>query len=107
MIRSIRLTNFRAFRDSGPVPLRDLTCLVGRNSSGKSSLLNAFLLLRQSVEERPVGTAFPQLLLNGATYEAGTYEDIVYKHRVSEEIGFKFDLVNDPEGPPPTAGPRR
>lgn len=101
MIRSIRLYNFRAFKDSGPIPLRELTCLVGRNSSGKSSLLNALLLLRQSVEERPVGTAFPQLLLNGATYEAGTYEDVVHNHRTDEEIGFAFDLLHDPDVPPP------
>lgn len=42
--------NLRCLTDTGIVPLKPITLLVGRNSSGKSTFLRAFPLLRQSVE---------------------------------------------------------
>lgn len=44
--------NLRCLTDTGIVPIKPLTLLVGRNSSGKSSFLRAFPLLRQSVENK-------------------------------------------------------
>ncbi len=38
MIESIRFANYRAFKDEGILVLRPVTLLIGRNSSGKSSL---------------------------------------------------------------------
>lgn len=38
MIESIRFANYRAFKDEGSLVLRPVTLLIGRNSSGKSSL---------------------------------------------------------------------
>ena len=49
MFREIRLQNFKAYRDSGPVPLAPLTILVGTNNSGKSTILHALLALKQTV----------------------------------------------------------
>lgn len=47
-MRSIRLRNFRSLRDTGEVQLRPIVLLVGANSSGKSSLLRFFPLLKQT-----------------------------------------------------------
>lgn len=44
--------NLRSLFDTGLVPIRPITLLVGRNSSGKSTFLRVFPLLRQSVETR-------------------------------------------------------
>lgn len=44
--------NLRCLTDTGIVPIKPLTLLVGKNSSGKSSFLRAFPLLRQSVENK-------------------------------------------------------
>jgi predicted ATPase len=49
-VEEIRLKKFRAFENSRLV-LSDLTFLVGRNGAGKSSLLDAFDLLRESVSD--------------------------------------------------------
>ncbi len=49
MLRSIRLKNFRSLRDTGEVELRPIVLLVGANSSGKSSFLRFFPLLKQTV----------------------------------------------------------
>jgi predicted ATPase len=48
MLRRLRLENFRAF-DSVEVNLAPLTVLLGANSTGKSSILHALVLLKQSL----------------------------------------------------------
>lgn len=40
-LRSVRVQNFKAIRDSGAVKLTPLTVLIGNNGSGKSSLVDA------------------------------------------------------------------
>ncbi len=58
MITHIRMKNFKSWKDSGKVKLAPLTGFFGTNSSGKSSLLQMLLLLKQTVEnvdiERPI-----------------------------------------------------
>src|SRR5438094_7708294 len=49
-VEEIRFQNFRAF-ENARLQLSDLTFLVGRNGAGKSSLLDAVDLLRQSTSE--------------------------------------------------------
>lgn len=46
---TLRLTNYRCFEDTGTIELKPLTFLVGANSSGKSSFLKFFPLLKQSM----------------------------------------------------------
>jgi len=48
VLRSLRLQNFRSLRDTGDVELRPIILLVGANSSGKSSFLRFFPLLKQT-----------------------------------------------------------
>lgn len=50
IVEEIRLRRFRAFENARLV-LSDLTFLVGRNGAGKSSLLDAMDLLRESVSD--------------------------------------------------------
>lgn len=47
---TLRLINYRCFEDTGTVELKPLTLLVGANSSGKSSFLKFFPLLKQSMD---------------------------------------------------------
>ncbi|MDF3872969.1 AAA family ATPase [Pseudomonas putida] len=49
MFKSLRLTNFKAWKDTGEISLAPVTMLLGTNSSGKSSLLQSLLLLKQTV----------------------------------------------------------
>lgn len=52
ILKSIRLKNFRCFNDTDTVELKPITILVGANSSGKSSLLKFFPLLKQSCNKK-------------------------------------------------------
>ena len=41
-LKKVRICKFRNFLDSGEVPIEpDITCLVGKNESGKTALLHA------------------------------------------------------------------
>ena len=50
MLTHIRVKNFKSWRDSGEVKLAPLTGFFGTNSSGKSSLLQMLLLMKQTAE---------------------------------------------------------
>lgn len=89
---NLRLENFRLFQDSGWFKLAPLTCLVGRNSSGKSSVLSAILLLKQSVEREAMGSAVMPLALSGPYCDLGNYADVVYGHDESSEISLSVSM---------------
>lgn len=50
-METLRLQNYRCFEDTGGIEIRPVTVLIGANSSGKSSFLKFFPLLKQSMGE--------------------------------------------------------
>jgi AAA15 family ATPase/GTPase len=48
MLTSLRIQNFKAWQDTGPVRLAPLTVIFGANSAGKSSLGHLLLALKQT-----------------------------------------------------------
>lgn len=48
MFLRLRLVNFKAWKDTGNINLCPLTMILGTNSSGKSSLIQSLLLLKQT-----------------------------------------------------------
>jgi len=88
-ICGLRLRNFKCFADSGSIPLAPLTVIFGRNNSGKSSILQSLLILRQTLESPEYG---PRLDLRGPHYPAGTYADVVHQHKTTENVLMEFHL---------------
>ena len=92
MLREYRLTNFKAFGETVTIPIRPLTLIFGANSSGKSSIFQSLLLLKQTLEEaKNPATA---LLPKGSLVDLGTYRDFVHRHETSGSFEFeaRFDL---------------
>lgn len=50
MFTRLHLTNFKTWKDTGEIALKPVTLLLGTNSSGKSSLIQSLLLLKQTVQ---------------------------------------------------------
>lgn len=50
MLTDLQLKNFRIWQNTGKVALKPVTLLLGTNSSGKSSLIQSLLLLKQTVQ---------------------------------------------------------
>ena len=95
MINSLRLINFKAFEDQ-LLELKPLTLLSGLNSTGKSSVLQSLLLLRQSHEE---GTLTNQCLaLKGALVDIGTAQDAFCETAKFPYIGFEIGWENGTQG---------
>lgn len=58
-MKSIRVKNLHCISDTKVIPLKGINLLVGANSSGKSSILRLFPLLKQGLEVKkrgPCGT---------------------------------------------------
>ena len=49
---SVRIQDFRCVEDSTEFPIADVTCLVGKNESGKTALLKALYKLKPDVESK-------------------------------------------------------
>lgn len=95
MIRLVHLKNFKCFRDQ-VFELRPLTLLSGLNGTGKSSLLQALILLRQSFRMgllRSTGLA-----LNGDLVRLGTAHDALCADAEEEIIGFEVVLEEGTQG---------
>lgn len=73
MITGIRLENFKALADSKMLQLKPITLLIGPNSSGKSSVLQALLAGRQTAR---AGVDAALVLSDGEDFELGTFPEV-------------------------------
>jgi hypothetical protein len=83
---SFGVSNLRRLKFVPPIELRPITILVGKNSSGKSSFLRAFPLLRQSLMTR---TSSP-ILWYGDLVDFGSFDISVSDNSIEEPISFSF-----------------
>jgi len=75
MLEQLELKHFKCFERLN-LPLGPLTLLSGSNASGKSSAIQALVLLHQTIRDHEWST---RLMLNGAAVQLGTVLDIVDK----------------------------
>lgn len=57
-IKALRVQNYRCIQDTHPFSLGDVTCLVGKNESGKSSILEALYKLNPVERDRAAFSLF-------------------------------------------------
>ena len=81
---SIRLKNYRCLEDTGEMEIRPLTFLVGANSSGKSSFLKFFPLLKQSMRVKKRGV----FLWTGSNVDLKDFENTLRSGADQMEISF-------------------
>lgn len=93
LLSRVDVRNFKSIREAS-LDLRQLTVIVGENSAGKSSLLQAIFLLAQIVR----GRGDPDLVsLNGLELELGEFADLVHAGSTSETIELALTV---PSGAP-------
>jgi len=87
MLTSLRIQNFKAWKDSGPVRLAPLTVIFGTNSAGKSSLGHLLLALKQTAlatdRKRALHLGDANTLI-----DLGTFSDCIYRHDLSNALDF-------------------
>ncbi|MGH2496016.1 MAG: DUF3696 domain-containing protein [Ktedonobacteraceae bacterium] len=94
MLKSWSIENFKPIVNSGELKLAPVTVLAGRNSSGKSSLLQSILMIAQTLSNPLPERA---LLPNGPLVQLGTFEDILSDFSNSRHMVLKFELSFDRE----------
>ncbi|WP_082097519.1 DUF3696 domain-containing protein [Demequina silvatica] len=82
------LTNFRAFEQTGRIDYAPVTLLFGRNSSGKTSILRAPLLLKQFLEQPPGREPG----FSGADVDFGSYLETVHNGDPRRDISISAEL---------------
>ncbi len=106
MFEKVELRSFRSLSSTGVLELAPLNVLVGANNTGKSSLLYALLLLRQTFLDKdlrvPFITSLPGL-------ELGGYLDLVTGGTGERRIEYSFAFSKQVMPPPRfgLSGPRR
>ena len=88
MLTELKLTNFRLFDDEVTVRFRPITVLIGRNSSGKSSVIKFLLMLQQSL-----GSGKSEFLTpSGDVVNLGAFSDL--KNKLTLKNNLFFELVS-------------
>ena len=92
MITHIRVKNFKSWKDSGEVKLAPLTGFFGTNSSGKSSLLQILLLLKQNVGHTR-SREIREIIFWGNTnslVNVGNFHEVIHGHNTEESLTLEF-----------------
>ncbi|QDO84497.1 hypothetical protein FM037_16405 [Shewanella psychropiezotolerans] len=87
-MESIKIEGLKSLKNSGFVDIKPLTLLLGENSSGKSTFLRTFPLLRQSTESYTRGP----LLWYGSYVDFGSFDDAVSNFSDDKSISFTFKV---------------
>lgn len=104
MINKISLENFKSWKkDAINVKMAPITGLFGSNSSGKTSLLQILLMLKQTAESSDRSQVL-NLGDDKSLVELGNYNDIIFDHKSEFPLkwGLSWDLerelrIEDPE----------
>ena len=101
MLKRLKLRNFKSWPEAD-VKFGRITGLFGANSSGKSSLMQFLLLLKQTKESADRAAT---LDINGRFAELGTATEIVHGHAEDQQVSFTLRFehpsgfrIHDPSG---------
>lgn len=83
----------KSIADVQTVPLAPITLVYGPNSAGKSTLLQALLLMKQTMES--ADPQDPSLVLRGPLVDLGSFSSLAHRHDLSSPVvlGLSFDAV--------------
>ncbi len=88
MLSRIDLRNFKCFQEL-KLPLRPLTLLSGPNAAGKSSVIQAVVLLHQTMRDHERSS---RLMLNGSVIRLGTAADVLDQNHARR--AFEIELFD-------------
>lgn len=97
MLTRMRLENFKSWKDTGDIEFKPITGFFGSNSSGKTSLFQALLLMKQTVESSYYGIVF-HFGDEKALVNLGDFESVIYGHNTEQTLKFSLDW-NETEMP--------
>ena len=94
MITELSVQNFKSWKDTGKLQVAPLTGFFGANSSGKTSLLQTLLMLKQTVERPSDWNGVIDFGDDSSLANLGSFDDIIHGHErdipIEISLSWKF-----------------
>ena len=94
LLKNLRIQNFKGWQDTGDIELAPITLFFGTNSSGKSSIGQFLMMLKQTVE-----LSDRKMILhtgNANSYvNLGSFRNIIHRHDPKNELSFAYTWEPD------------
>ena len=85
----LSIKNFKTISDLKDLNINSINIISGVNSSGKTSLIQFLLMLKQTLEAQSVN---PALIFDGDWVKLGSFSNLVYKKNMGSSIGFSLEF---------------
>ena len=97
-ITSITIENFKGIADEVTIPIRPITLLFGKNSAGKSTVLQALHYMREVLEHRRPDPDRTQM--GGDYIDLGGFQSLVHRNELDRKIRIRVEFDIDDDGIP-------
>lgn len=94
MLTALELENFKAFGVRNRIEFAPITLVFGENSAGKSTILQALNLLKQTRESREHGALLLPRSENGIV-DLGGYREMIFDHDMTRELTIRVECADD------------
>lgn len=96
MLRKLHIKNFKAWKDTGNIRMAPITLFFGANSSGKSSIGQFLMMLKQTIESPDRKAVFYPGGRNSAV-QLGSFQEMVFHRDPANKITFEYEWsIQDP-----------
>ena len=92
MLHALELENFKAFGQRAHIPFAPITLIFGENSSGKSTILQALNLLKQTRESRETGVPLLPRTENGIV-DLGSFQELIFDHDLKQTLSIHAETT--------------
>jgi predicted ATPase len=89
MFSKLRIQNFKGWKDTGTINMAPISLFFGANSSGKSSIGQFLMMLKQTAESPDRKAVFYPGGKNSAV-QLGSYTEMVFHHDAKNTIAFDY-----------------
>ena len=89
MLRELRIQNFKGWRDTGLIRMAPITLFFGANSSGKSSIGQFLMMLKQTVES-PDRKAVLYPGGRNTAVQLGSFQEMVFHRNMENKISYYY-----------------
>ena len=90
MLKQLRIQNFKGWKDTAPILMAPISLFFGANSSGKSSIGQFLMMLKQTVESSDRKSVFHPGSKNSAV-QLGSYQEMVFHRDPENKISFEYE----------------
>jgi len=89
MLKQLRIKNFKIWKDTGKIRMAPIVLFFGANSSGKSSIGQFLMMLKQTIDSPDRKAVFYPGSKNTAV-QLGSFTEMVFHHDIGNNIEFEY-----------------